>query len=71
MIMNKIRVSSTVLFILGTLILSGCASLKKMKKDANKINYSVTPQVLETNAGNVNFAIQGNIPGKYLLKKAT
>lgn len=69
--MSKIRLSSTILFIFGTLILSGCAGLQKMKKEAYKIKYTVTPQVLETNAGNVNFSVQGNFPGKYFLKKAT
>jgi len=69
--MRRIKLSGAVLFIFSALLFSGCASLQKMKKDANKINYSVTPQVLETNGGNVNFAIQGRIPEKYFLKKAT
>lgn len=69
--MRKIRLSGAVLFIFTALLLTGCASLKKMKRDANKINYSVTPQVLETNGGNVNVAIQGRIPEKYFLKKAS
>jgi len=69
--MKRFNLSSLVLFIFSALILTGCASLKKMKKEAYKINYSVTPQVLETNAGNVNFSIQGKFPEKYFLKKAT
>lgn len=69
--MRRIKLLSTVLFIIGTLLITGCASLKKMKKDANKISYTVTPEVLETNGGNINFAIQGRIPEKYFLKKAT
>jgi tetratricopeptide (TPR) repeat protein len=68
---SRIRLSGMVLFIFGTLILSGCASLEKMKKEAYKIKYTVTPQVLETNAGNVSYDIQGTIPQKYFLKKAT
>jgi len=48
-----------------------CASLKKMKKDAGKVSYSVTPETLETNGGTVDFALQGRIPEKYFLKKAT
>src|ERR1035437_4216984 len=69
--MRRIKSSSAILFISSALILNGCASLQKMKKDATKINYSVTPQVLETNGGNINFSIQGRIPEKYFLKKAT
>jgi Flp pilus assembly protein TadD len=69
--MRRIKLSSAVLFIFSALLLTGCASLKKMKRDANKINYSVTPQILETNGGNVNVAIQGRIPEKYFLKKAS
>ena len=69
--MRRIKLSSAVLFIFGALLLTGCASLKKMKRDANKINYSVTPQILETNGGNINVAIQGRIPEKYFLKKAS
>jgi tetratricopeptide (TPR) repeat protein len=69
--MRKFRLLRTVLFVLGIVVLTGCASLQKMKKDANKINYSVTPEVLETIAGNVNVAIQGRIPEKYFLKNAS
>jgi Flp pilus assembly protein TadD len=69
--MRKIKLSSSVLFFTSVLFLTGCASLQKMKKEANKITYSVTPEVLETNAGNVNVTIQGRIPEKYFLKKAS
>ncbi len=69
--MMRIRLTTTILFTLVVFLLSGCASLQKMKKEAYKINYSVTPEVLEANGGNVNFAIQGRIPEKYFLKKAT
>jgi Flp pilus assembly protein TadD len=69
--MTKIRLSGACAFFLSALLLTGCASLKKMKKEAYKINYSVTPEVLEARGGNVNFTIQGRIPEKYFLKKAT
>ena len=69
--MTKIRLSGAFAFILSALLFSGCVSLNKMKKEAYKINYSVTPEVLETRGGNVNFTIQGRIPEKYFLKKAT
>ncbi len=69
--MSKIRLSGALALFLSALLFSGCVSLKKMKKEANKINYSVSPEVLETKGGNVNFTIQGRIPEKYFLKKAT
>jgi len=69
--MSKIRLSGAFVFFLSALLFSGCASLKKMKKDAHKINYSVSPEILEAKGGNVNFTIQGRIPEKYFLKKAT
>ena len=60
-----------VLFILGIAVLTGCASLKKMKKDAGKMSYSVVPETLETHNGKVDFTLQGRIPEKYFLKKAS
>ena len=69
--MKVFKFSYLVLFILGTTLLMSCASLKKMKKDAGKVSYSVTPETLETNGGKVDFALQGRIPEKYFLKKAT
>lgn len=69
--MTKFRLSGALAVFLSALLFTGCASLKKMKKDANKINYSVSPEILETKGGNVNFTIQGRIPEKYFLKKAT
>jgi hypothetical protein len=52
------------------LLLSGCASIKKMKKNANLIKWNVTPEVLETHAGQVKVAVDGQIPEKYFAKKA-
>lgn len=69
--MRKFRLPIAIFFVYGTLLLSGCASLQKMKKEAYKINYSVTPEVLEANGGNVNFNIQGRMPEKYFQKKVT
>ena len=69
--MRSFKFNYLVLFILGVAVLSGCASLKKMKKDAGKMSYSVVPETLETSNGKVDIAVQGRIPGKYFLKKAT
>ena len=69
--MRSFKLNYLVLFILGIAVLTGCASLKKMKKNAGKMSYTVTPETLETNNGKVDFALQGRIPEKYFLKKAT
>ena len=42
-----------------------------MKKNADKIQFKVTPEVLETHAGKVDLAIDGRFPTKYFNKKAT
>lgn len=52
------------------LLLSGCASLEKMKKGAAGIRYKVTPEVLETHGGKVDVAINGILPGHFFDKKA-
>jgi tetratricopeptide (TPR) repeat protein len=56
---------------LAAVMLSSCAGLQKMKKNANKINFKTTPEVLETHAGNVDVAVDGKFPAKYFNKKAT
>jgi Flp pilus assembly protein TadD len=42
-----------------------------MKMNAGKMSYSVTPETLETNNGKVDITLQGRIPEKYFLKKAS
>lgn len=69
--MRNFKFKYLVLFIFGAAVISSCASLKKMKKDAGKMSYTVTPEVLVTNNGTVDIALQGRIPEKYFLKKAT
>jgi len=69
--MRSFKFNYLVLFILGTAFMMSCASLKKMKKDSGKMSYSVVPETLETNNGKVVFSLQGRIPEKYFLKKAT
>lgn len=60
-----------VLFILAVVVLSACSGLNKMKKNANKIQFKVNPEVLESHAGKVDMAIDGRFPSKYFNKKAT
>jgi Flp pilus assembly protein TadD len=69
--MRKISLRPLAIITVAAVMLSSCASLQKMKKDANLINFKVTPEILETHAGNVDLAIDGKFPDKYFLKKAT
>ncbi|MDD4149487.1 MAG: hypothetical protein PHE33_05610, partial [Bacteroidales bacterium] len=51
--------------------LSNCNGLKKMIENADDINYSVNPKVLEMHGGEVAVSIKGNFPEKYFNKKVT
>jgi tetratricopeptide (TPR) repeat protein len=68
--MKKFNLNVVVSMVMVALLLSGCASIKKMKKNANLIKWDVTPEVLETHAGQVQVAVEGQIPEKYFAKKA-
>jgi Flp pilus assembly protein TadD len=52
-------------------VLSSCSGLKKMKKNADQIQFKVNPEVLESHAGKVSFNIDTRYPAKYFSKKAT
>lgn len=65
------RMRTFIVFALSLFLFSGCAGLKKMKKNADQIQFKVTPEVLETHAGKVDLAIDGRFPAKYFNKKAT
>jgi Flp pilus assembly protein TadD len=69
--MRRITLKPIVIFVLGAVLLSGCASLKKMKKNENQLSFKTTPEVLETHAGKVDVSIDGKIPAKYFAKKVT
>ncbi|MBC8005370.1 MAG: hypothetical protein H7X84_07835, partial [Verrucomicrobia bacterium] len=69
--MKILNLKPLALITLAAVLLSSCSGLQKMKKNANKINFKTTPEVLETNAGNVNVAVDGRFPAKYFNKKAT
>lgn len=58
-------------FVAMVVLLSSCSGLNKMKKNADKIQFKVTPEVLESHAGKVDMAIDGRFPSKYFNKKAT
>jgi Flp pilus assembly protein TadD len=53
------------------IILTSCSGLNKMKKNADQIQFKVTPEVLESHAGKVDFAVDTRYPAKYFNKKAT
>lgn len=69
--MKKIRLIVPVLFAMSAILITGCNSLKTMKKNADKVKYTVIPEVLETHAGKVDATIQSQIPAKYFAKKVT
>lgn len=53
------------------LIMGACNDLKKMAANADDINYSVNPKVLEVHNGQVAVNITGNFPEKYFRKKVS
>ena len=69
--MKTINLKPLALIALAAVLLSSCAGLQKMKKNANLIEFKTTPEILETNAGNVDVAVDGKFPAKYFNKKAT
>lgn len=69
--MKNLKLKSIVFFALAAVLLSGCAGLKKMKKNADQIQFRVSPEVLETHAGEVDLTVDGRFPVKYFHKKAT
>jgi len=69
--MKKINFKPLVLVALAAVLLSSCAGLKKMKKNADQIQFKVTPELLEAHAGEVALAIDSRFPAKYFNKKAT
>lgn len=70
-VMKKMNFKVILLSASVLLILSSCASIKKMKKNADQVKWEVTPSVLEVHAGQVKVAVEGQIPEKYFVKKAS
>jgi Flp pilus assembly protein TadD len=69
--MYQINFKSIALVAMTAVLLSSCAGLKKMKKNADQIQFKVTPELLEAHAGEVAVAIDSRFPTKYFDKKAT
>ena len=69
--MIKFKFKLIVFALFAVIIFAGCSGLKKMQKNAHLIRYKVTPEMLETNAGKIDYTIDGRIPELYFDKKAT
>ena len=70
---KQIMKNFTRLFVilLAAVLMSGCSSLDKMKKNANLVKYEITPKVLETHAGIVAAQVKATYPEKYFDKSTT
>ena len=69
--MKKSNLKPLALFIGAAIVLSGCAGLQKMKKNADQIQFKVTPEILEAHGGEVDLGVDARFPSKYFNKKAT
>ncbi len=67
--MKKTRLNLT-LFVLALVLLSSCGGLNRMRNDAPSVRYNVTPEVLETHAGEVEVTIRGTYPARYFHRRA-
>ncbi|TCO07709.1 TPR end-of-group domain-containing protein [Natronoflexus pectinivorans] len=56
---------------LTAVVFAGCSSLEKMRRNAEDISYTVTPEVLEAHGGQVNANIRVRIPAGYFDRRAT
>ncbi len=69
--MKKLNFTPFVSLLFVALIMTGCAGLKKMQQNADQIQFSVTPEVLEAHGGEVAVGMNATFPEKYFNKKAT
>lgn len=69
--MKRINFKPFALIMAAAIVLSSCSGLNKMKKNADQINFKVTPEVLEAHASEVDVAVTGRFPEKYFHKKVT
>ncbi len=69
--MKRFNLKPLALLALVAVLFSGCAGLKKMKRNADQIQFKVTPEVLETHGGEVDLTVDGRFPAKYFNRKAT
>ena len=69
--MKKFNFKPLALVAIAAVLLSGCAGLQKMKKNADQIQFKVSPEILEAHAGEVDLGVDTRFPAKYFNKKAT
>lgn len=69
--MKKIKLNHVAAMLLAGALLSGCAGMSKMKKNASDIDYNVTPEVLEAHAQKVDVEVSVRIPANYFNKNVT
>lgn len=69
--MRRVSIINLSLLALAIVLMSSCGGLKKMKKNAGLVKYSVVPNPLEMHADSVAISISGNYPAKYFNKKVT
>ena len=68
--MKKTRINLIATVALSVLLAS-CAGLGKMKKKAENVKYTVTPEVLEEHGGKVDVTVKVQVPEKYFAKKVS
>jgi len=68
--MMKAKLNYLPITVIAALLLSGCAGLTKMRDNANTVTYKVTPDPLQTHAGEVKMNVEVKYPEKYFNKKA-
>jgi tetratricopeptide (TPR) repeat protein len=68
--MKKTRLNYLTIAVIAALLFSGCAGLTKMKDNAKTVSYKVTPDPLQTHAGEVKMNVEVKFPEKYFNKKA-
>ncbi len=67
--MKNSKFLSLAVIALIALFISSCGGIKKMKKNAELVSYTVTPKILEMHADSVEISITGKFPPKYFSKK--
>ncbi len=56
--------------LVAAILLAGCSGINKMVKNAELVNYSVQPEILELHGGEVEVKINGEFPPKFFVKSA-
>ncbi|MCK9612387.1 MAG: tetratricopeptide repeat protein [Bacteroidales bacterium] len=68
--MKHFNIKVIAALVLAVVMFTGCG-LNKMIKKYPTVNYTVTPEVLESHGGKISVGVNGTIPPKYFNKKAS